>query len=263
MTTEDSRQSSWCWLCLCSHSVQHSCSMAVAASSLNVRHRTPQTRVPSPRPPTVPRPSPTTDFTAYQTNGAVLYTPAPTCGSGVTTVYMKRTITATFPLGLGPWNVIRSATARWGTIGGATTAPVVVSQCTFDLATNNGTTFPSAEVVIPLGAGGPTCPGQAPRFVRLARHRSQRAVFDPDNTQLQRAACCPRQHRQRQRQPVGLPHPGRSQRVVIAPDLRRLVRQPVALRSGPERWERQQQLLPAPRLRRAPDHRLEPPTRQP
>ena len=103
-----------------------------------------------------------TDFTAYQTNGAVLYTPAPTCGSGVTTVYMKRTITATFPLGLGPWNVIRSATARWGTIGGATTAPVVISQCTFNLATNNGTTFPSAEVVIPLGAGGPTCPGRPP-----------------------------------------------------------------------------------------------------
>jgi Flp pilus assembly protein TadG len=102
-----------------------------------------------------------TNFTAYQTDGAVLAN-TPTCGSGTTTVSMTKHITATFPLGVGPWDVTRDATARWGTIGGATTAPVVLSQCTFDLATNNGTTFPSAEVVIPLGAGGPACPGRPP-----------------------------------------------------------------------------------------------------
>ena len=103
----------------------------------------------------------TTAFAAYQTDGAVLAN-APTCGSGTTTVSMTKHITATFPLGIGPWDVTRDATARWGTIGGATTAPVVISQCTFDLATANGTTFPSAEVIIPLGAGGPACPGRPP-----------------------------------------------------------------------------------------------------
>jgi Flp pilus assembly protein TadG len=54
------------------------------------------------------------------------------------------------------------ATAKWGIINSATTAPVVISQCTFDLATANGTVFPSAEQIIPLGSGGPTCPGRPP-----------------------------------------------------------------------------------------------------
>jgi Flp pilus assembly protein TadG len=62
----------------------------------------------------------------------------------------------------GGRSVIRSATARWGAIGSAITAPVVISQCTFDLATVNGTTFPSAETIIPLGSGGPECPGRPP-----------------------------------------------------------------------------------------------------
>ena len=51
---------------------------------------------------------------------------------------------------------------RWGSLNSANTAPVVISQCTFDLATANGTTYPSAEVIIPLGAGGPACPGRPP-----------------------------------------------------------------------------------------------------
>jgi hypothetical protein len=103
----------------------------------------------------------TTNFAAYQTGGAVLAN-APTCGAGTTTVSMTKHITATFPLGVGPWDVTRSAIAHWGTIGGATTAPVVISQCTFDTATNFGATFPSAEVIIPLGAGGADCPGRPP-----------------------------------------------------------------------------------------------------
>ena len=65
-------------------------------------------------------------------------------------------------LGLGPWDVTRSATARWGTIGGATTAPVAISQCSSTWPLLDGTTFPSAEVIIPLGAGGPACPGRPP-----------------------------------------------------------------------------------------------------
>lgn len=56
----------------------------------------------------------------------------------------------------------RRAVAAWGSLGGATTAPVVISECSFDLATANGTTYPSAEVIIPLGSGGPACPGRPP-----------------------------------------------------------------------------------------------------
>jgi Putative Flp pilus-assembly TadE/G-like len=116
----------------------------------------------------LPLPITSTNFSRYQNDGAVLApdtpgTPAPTCGNGTTTVWMTKNITATFPLlGIGPWDVNRSATAKWGTIGGAVTAPVVISQCTFDSATANGTTFPSAEVIIPLGAGGADCPGRPP-----------------------------------------------------------------------------------------------------
>ena len=80
-----------------------------------------------------------TDFTPYQTNGALLAN-TPTCGTGSTTVSMKRTITAAFPLGVGPWNVIRSATAKWGTIGAATTVPITISNCEFSQALLDGTT---------------------------------------------------------------------------------------------------------------------------
>jgi hypothetical protein len=93
----------------------------------------------------------TTDFANYQTNGAVLATPAPTCGDHVTTVYMKRTITATFPLGIGPWDVTRSATAKWGTIGTATTAPITISNCEFSQVLLDGTT----DIVIYLDDAKP------------------------------------------------------------------------------------------------------------
>ncbi len=81
----------------------------------------------------------TTDFTPYQTNGAALAN-APTCSSGTTTVSMSRTITAMFPLGNGPWVVTRSATAKWGTIGTATTVPITISSCEFSQALLDGTT---------------------------------------------------------------------------------------------------------------------------
>jgi len=80
-----------------------------------------------------------TVFTPYQTNGAVLAN-TPTCGSGTTTVSMKRTITAAFPIGVGPWTVTRSATAGWGTIGAATTVPLTISNCEFSQALLDGTT---------------------------------------------------------------------------------------------------------------------------
>lgn len=62
----------------------------------------------------------------------------------------------------GDHTLNRNAGASWGSIGSANTAPAVLSQCTFDSATNYGTTFPSAEVIIPLGGGGPACLNQPP-----------------------------------------------------------------------------------------------------
>lgn len=100
-----------------------------------------------------------TNLVPYETNGAVLAN-APSCGSGVTTVTMQRTVNFLFRPDLpgGSADVTRSATARWGTLGSATTAPVVISQCSFNIATSDGAVLPSEEVIIPLGGGGPECP---------------------------------------------------------------------------------------------------------
>ena len=71
----------------------------------------------------------TTDIAPYQTSGVVLAN-APTCGSGSTTVSMTRTITATFPLGVGPWDVTKSATARWSILNTSTGVfPITIATC--------------------------------------------------------------------------------------------------------------------------------------
>ena len=80
----------------------------------------------------------TTDFTPYQTNGAVLAN-TPTCGSGTTTVSMTRNIVYVFVPGGGNADVTRSATAVWGTLGTASTVPLVISNCEFSLALLDGT----------------------------------------------------------------------------------------------------------------------------
>jgi putative Flp pilus-assembly TadE/G-like protein len=91
-----------------------------------------------------------TNFTPYQTDGVSLAN-APTCGSGTTTVSMKRTITAAFPIGVGPWDVIRSATAKWGSIGTGNTVPITISNCEFTQALLDGTT----DIVIYLDDAKP------------------------------------------------------------------------------------------------------------
>jgi Flp pilus assembly protein TadG len=75
-----------------------------------------------------------TNFTAYQTNGAV-HANSPTCGAGVTTVSMSKTFD--FAWRPNPAIVTRTAIARWGTLGGATTLPIVISNCEFQAATLN------------------------------------------------------------------------------------------------------------------------------
>ena len=83
---------------------------------------------------------PPTDFDPYQTNGATLGN-APICNSnGTTTVSMKKTITFAFRPGGGTADVVRSATAKWVTIGSATTTPIVMSSCEFTQALLDGNT---------------------------------------------------------------------------------------------------------------------------
>ena len=77
-----------------------------------------------------------TSFTAYETNGAVLEN-APTCGAGATTVSMSRNIAFLFSPGGG--NVIRSATAKWGTIGSSSTLPITIANCQFSPGLLDGT----------------------------------------------------------------------------------------------------------------------------
>ncbi len=81
----------------------------------------------------------TTAFTPYQTNGASLAN-TPTCGSGTTVVSMSKTISYMFRPGGGTGTVTRSATARWSTLGSASTTPIVISSCEFTAARLNGDT---------------------------------------------------------------------------------------------------------------------------
>lgn len=81
----------------------------------------------------------TTNFDSYETNGAVIAN-APTCGTDATTVAMKKNITFMFRPGGGNADVTRSATAKWGTLGTATTVPLIISDCEFSDALLDGTT---------------------------------------------------------------------------------------------------------------------------
>jgi Flp pilus assembly protein TadG len=98
-------------------------------------------------------------------NGQSQARTAGSCPEGFVTARAEENMDYTFSqvFGASDTDRARSATARWGTVNGATTAPVVISQCTFDTAmATTGGTFPSAEVIIPLGSGGPACPGRPP-----------------------------------------------------------------------------------------------------
>lgn len=82
----------------------------------------------------------TTDFTPYQTNGAVLAnTPACDTATGTTTVQMSKNIVLSFAPGGGDRDVSRSATARWDALGSATTTPITISSCEFSNALLDGT----------------------------------------------------------------------------------------------------------------------------
>lgn len=82
--------------------------------------------------------APITDYSPYRKTGQTISTPA--CGNGTATI----TVTKDVQVGLfrsgDRHTVQRSATAKWGTIGSATTTPLVISNCEFSQALLDGTT---------------------------------------------------------------------------------------------------------------------------
>jgi Flp pilus assembly protein TadG len=102
-------------------------------------------------------------YEQYRKTGQVVSAETPVaCGDGQVRIKIEKDVNAGLVLNRNARVVNKAATVRWGTVNSATTAPVVISRCTFDLATVNGTTYPSADVIIPLGSGGPACPGRPP-----------------------------------------------------------------------------------------------------
>jgi Flp pilus assembly protein TadG len=84
--------------------------------------------------------SPILDYTPYykSTNGQTINTPA--CGSGTTTITVTKDVNGGLLLQRDRHTVTRSATARWGTIGTATTLPITISSCEFTAELLAGTT---------------------------------------------------------------------------------------------------------------------------
>jgi Flp pilus assembly protein TadG len=81
----------------------------------------------------------TTNLRPYSTNGAEVAN-SPVCGSGSTTVSMRKTLTLAFFPGGGTRTVTRSATARWQGLAAATVAPLTISSCELTTQILDGTT---------------------------------------------------------------------------------------------------------------------------
>jgi len=95
--------------------------------------------------------------TGETTPGAVINS-----GAHTATVTVSKVVDFTFgpAIGMRSGTVSRSATARWGTIGGGSTIPLIISQCEFSLALLNGTT----DVILYMGDPSPHsgCTGSPP-----------------------------------------------------------------------------------------------------
>jgi hypothetical protein len=94
----------------------------------------------------------TTSFTAYETNGAELAN-TPVCGSGTTTVSMKKTITISFVQGGGSKVVTRSATAKWGQLNSGIIFPFTFSACAFPDTFTAGTSTSAGTYMMLYGQG--------------------------------------------------------------------------------------------------------------
>jgi hypothetical protein len=74
--------------------------------------------------------SPIADYSPYRKTDQSINTPA--CGTGEATITVTTPITDGILLKQSVGDVDRSATARWGTLGTATTIPITISSCEFD-----------------------------------------------------------------------------------------------------------------------------------
>ena len=100
-----------------------------------------------------------TRFTDYQTNAAVLAN-SPICGSGTTTVTMKKTITFMFRPGGGTADVTRSATAKWSVLTSAQGIfPITIASCAFA-----GVAFDQKVTFRARNFPGSPCPSPAGQF---------------------------------------------------------------------------------------------------
>ncbi len=72
--------------------------------------------------------SPIANYSPYRKTGQTISTP--TCGSGQATITATKNVDQTF-LNQSAGTVDRSATAKWGTIGQASTLPIVIANCEF------------------------------------------------------------------------------------------------------------------------------------
>src|SRR5262245_47238155 len=73
--------------------------------------------------------SPVADYTPYYKGGQSINSPV--CGSGETTITVTKPVTDGILLKDDARTVKRSATARWGSLGTATTVPITISDCEF------------------------------------------------------------------------------------------------------------------------------------
>ena len=80
--------------------------------------------------------SPIADYSPYRKPGQTIT--APYCGAGVTEVTTTKAVEGLL-LAQSAGSVSRTAEARWGTLGGAVTAPIVISSCEFSDALLAGT----------------------------------------------------------------------------------------------------------------------------
>ena len=71
--------------------------------------------------------APIADYSPYRKNGQTITTPA--CGSGEASITVTKDVDGLFLPSVTAGAVDRSATARWGTLTGATTLPIVIAKC--------------------------------------------------------------------------------------------------------------------------------------
>jgi Flp pilus assembly protein TadG len=88
--------------------------------------------------------APIADYSPYRKTGQSISTPA--CGNGQAIITVTKDVQIGLFLSRDRHTIQRSATAKWGTIGSASTAPLVISNCEFSQALLDGT----ADIVLYL-----------------------------------------------------------------------------------------------------------------